>query len=306
MSPESLCFCRTHLLNVVLSQTEGGGSERLGNLCPSLSVESLKAWIRYSSSFGLLPSSQAMISRFLFQPFRLFFKCIFLLLFPFVLWGFYFQISRLPRRSVGLWLIVLHWRFESNQLISCVTGMNEVSPSPPMLPSTSPFTTLSFYSQCLSFFPKPSPSLMCFSSSLFSPFPPLFNLFSHHSSTSSSFPVILPLGCRSSFRQPTTVSWRLWRCWGSWHSALWPEVWLIGLVSKLPSSSSSPSPLGRPCMYGRLPSLALSENTSLKNSPNEIRIRVKGPDTDAEIVLKYFEVDYQYADASKVPESHEI
>lgn len=46
---------------------------RLGNLCPSLSLclLSLKAGIRYSFSLGLLISSQAMISCFLFLSFKL-------------------------------------------------------------------------------------------------------------------------------------------------------------------------------------------------------------------------------------------
>lgn len=128
----------------------------------------------------------------------------------------------------------------------------------------SPFTHNVF----LSFFQKP---LVLFILSLFSPSPPQFYLF--FSSLLLLFPLlILPLHCCSPFRQHTTVSWRLWRCWGSWRSALWPEAWWIGSGSKLPSSSSSPSPPGRPCMCGRLPSLVLSGNTSSKNSPSETKI----------------------------------
>lgn len=126
------------------------------------------------------------------------------------------------------------------------------------------YSTLLLLTICV-FLSQPLSSRPC----PFSP-PPPFNLCSHH----SSFPFGVTLGCRSPFRQPTTVSWRLWRCWGSWCSALWPEAWLIGLVSKLPSSSSSHSPPGRPCMCGRLPSLVLLGNTSSKNSPNETGNRV--------------------------------
>lgn len=79
--------------------------------------------------------------------------------------------------------------------------------------------------------------------------------------------------CHSSFRPPTTVSWLLWRFWGSWCSVLWPVEWWIGLVSKWPSSSSSPSQLEQPFMCGQLPSPVPSGRISSKISPNEIRLK---------------------------------
>lgn len=138
-----------------------------------------------------------------------------------------------------------------------------------MLPPFFPSTTLPFYSQCLSFFLSKTPcpfyplTFLSFTSSILS----LFLI-----TPSALSPPHPTLHCCSPFRQHTTVSWRLWRCWGSWRSALWPEAWWIGSGSKLPSSSSSPSPPGRPCMCGRLPSLVLSGNTSSKNSPSETKI----------------------------------
>lgn len=74
-----------------------------------------------------------------------------------------------------------------------------------------------------------------------------------------------------SIRRPTTVSWQLWRCWGSWRSALWPGAWWIGLVSKLPSSSFSRSRPGQPFMCGQRHSLVLSGNTSSKSSLSKRR-----------------------------------
>lgn len=88
----------------------------------------------------------------------------------------------------------------------------------------------------------------------------LFLVDSFHSSSPSS-----------SFRQPTTVFWQRWKCWASWHSAPWLEVWWTGLGSKWPSFCFLPFQLGRLFTCGRPPSPGLFGSTSSKISPSDLK-----------------------------------